>query len=83
MNNLIEKIMTHKEIRMIFNEVLDNLYKRGPISGTDMEILSYLNVYEKEEFEKYSDRILKYMGIHFKSIPNGDLHDVIFSMYKK
>ena len=69
MNNVIQKILEHKETETIFNYVLNKLYTEGPVSTTVLEILSYLYIYEKESFEKHNDKILKYMGVNYKDVP--------------
>ena len=83
MNNVIQKIIEHQEIDSIFNYAITNLYTDGPISTTVLEILSYLYIYENETFQKYSNKILKYMGVYYKDVPVNSLMDVIFGMYKR
>ena len=83
MNNVIQKIIEHQEIDSIFNYAITKLYTDGPISTTVLEILSYLYIYENETFQKYSNQILKYMGVHYKNVPVNSLTDVIFGMYKR
>lgn len=83
MNNVIQKIIEHQEIDSIFNYAITNLYTDGPISTTVLEILSYLYIYENETFKKYSNKILKYMGVYYKDVPVNSLMDVIFGMYKR
>ena len=65
MKDIIEKIINGVEIESICENVTLNLYKNGPNNITDMEILCYLCVYQTEIFEKYQDRILKYMGLSY------------------
>lgn len=83
MNNVIQKILEHKETETIFNYVLNKLYTEGPVSTTVLEILSYLYIYEKESFEKHNDKILKYMGVNYKDVPVASLTEAVFGMYKK
>lgn len=83
MNNVIQKIIEHQEIDSIFNYVITKLYTDGPISTTILEILSYLYIYENTTFQKYSNQILKYMGVHYKNVPVNSLADAIFGMYKR
>ena len=83
MKNVISQIVLHKSTHDIFKYVLNNLYTKGPISVTDMEILSYLNLYEPVEFLKFSNDILKYMAVYYKDIPTSDLKSVVFGMHRK
>lgn len=83
MNNIIQKIISKKEIEKTFNYVLGNLYKNGPTSTTDMEILSYLALYSPENFEKYKNSILSFMGVFYKEIERETLKEVVFGQYKK
>lgn len=83
MNNIIDKIIRHENIEDIFQWILRRLYINGPVSITDMEILSYLYIYTQDEFKKYNNEILKFMGVNYKNIPVENLYDVIFGMYNK
>ena len=83
MNNLIKKIITGNDIEHIFRYVLTNIYKNGPINSTDLEILSYLSVYQKEIFCNYQNRILKYMGLYYKNVISATLPEVVFGMHEK
>ncbi|PKV48867.1 helicase-like protein [Aquimarina sp. MAR_2010_214] len=83
MKNLISNIIESKNINGVFSYVLENLYKNGPVSTTDMEILSYLKLYNPEEFEIYQDRVLNYMGVFYKNIEPKTLKEVVFRQYRK
>lgn len=83
MSDLIKDIIAGENIENTFKIVLDNLYKKGPISITDMEILSYLMLYYPIEFEKHKNSILNSMGVFYKNTPKETLKDVIFGQYKK
>ncbi len=83
MNDLIRKIIAGNDIEHIFRYVLTNIYKNGPTNITDLEILCYLSVYQKEIFSNYQNRILKYMGLYYKNVITNTLPEVIFGMYAK
>ena len=68
MNNLISNIIQSNTTEDVFSFVLDNLYKKGPVSTTDMEILSYLKLYNPEAFNFHQDMILNYMCVFYKDI---------------
>jgi len=83
MKEVIKNIINGDQISEIFDHVINNLYMRGPVDGTDMEILSYLALYRPDEFEIYKDRILNYMGVFYKDVKRNSLKEVIFGQYKK
>lgn len=83
MKNLISNIIESKNINNVFLYVLENLYKNGPVSTTDMEILSYLKLYETEEFEIHQDMILNYMGVFYKDVEPKTLKEIVFRQYRK
>ncbi len=83
MNNIIRKIIQGENIDTIFNYVLDNLYKDGPTSVTDLEILSYLKLYQPEKFAIYKNSILNYMGVFYKDTERNTLKEVVFTQYRK
>lgn len=83
MNNVILKIISQEDIDKTFIYVLNNLYKNGPVSTTDMEILSYLALYSPSNFEEYNSSILNFMGVFYKDVERETLQEVIFSQYKK
>lgn len=83
MKEVIKNIINGNQIDEIFDHVINNLYTKGPVDGTDMEILSYLAEYRPDEFEIYKNRILNYMGVFYKDVKRSSLKDVIFGQYKK
>lgn len=82
MNNLINKIINGEDLDEIYSFVLESLYKNGPVGTTDMEILSYLALYQPESFTSYENKVLNYMSVFYKSTENETLKDVVFSQYK-
>lgn len=83
MNELISKIKAGEDIDNIFSYVLDNIYKKGPVSTTDMEILSYLMLYQPEKFEIHKNSILNYIAVFYKETEKDTLQDVVFGQYRK
>ena len=83
MKEVIKNIINGNQISEILEYVISNLYMKGPVDGTDMEILSYLAEYCTDEFEIYKDRILNYMGVFYKDVKRNSLKEVIFGQYKK
>ncbi|MEP5255479.1 MAG: DEAD/DEAH box helicase [Winogradskyella arenosi] len=82
MNNLIANIIQSDDIGDIISYVLDRLYKNGPQSTTDMEILSYLKLYQAEEFNIHETRALNYMGVFYKDVEPTTLKEVVFRQYR-
>lgn len=83
MNNVIRDIIEGKNVKDIFTYVLGSIYEKGPILVTDMEILSYLAIYQPAEFEEHKTSILNYMGVFFKETDRDTLREVVFGQYKK
>jgi ATP-dependent RNA helicase DOB1 len=83
MNEVISNIMSTDDIGDIISFVLDRLYKNGPVSTTDMEILSYLKLYKPEQFNIHQDKVLNYMGVFYKDVDPGSLKEVIFRQYRR
>lgn len=83
MNELVKRIIAGDDIENIFAYVLNNLYKNGPVSVTDMEILSYLDLYHSEKFEEYKNTVLNYMGIFYKETERNTLREAVFGQYRK
>lgn len=83
MKDLIKNIIDGNRIDEIFSFVLDNIYKNGPVSVTDMEILSYLALYHPAKFESHKSSILNYMAVFYKDTSRETLKDVVFGQYKK
>lgn len=83
MTDLIKRIITGDDIESIFIYVLDRIFKNGPISVTDMEILSFLELYHPDVFENYKNTILNYMAVFYKETERATLKDVVFGQYRR
>lgn len=84
MKNVIKNIINNENIDDVLSFVLDRIYRNGPVSTTDMEIISYLKLYRPEEFKVYEERVLNYMGIFYKKdIQPQTLREVVFRQYRK
>jgi len=82
MNDLIKKIIIGQELDEIFSYVENNIFQKGPISTTDMEILCYLKLYQPKIFEKHENTILNYMSLFYKDTEANTLKDLVFTEYK-
>lgn len=83
MKDLIKNIISSEDIGEVVSYVLDRIYKNGPVSTTDMEILSYLKLYKPEAFKIHQERVLNYMGVFYKDIEPQTLKEVIFRQYRR
>lgn len=83
MDNVIERIIKGENLQEIIEQVRKNIYINGPISMSDMEILSYFKYYQQEFFSKYEGDILERMGIFYKENDVNSLEGLIMSNYKK
>lgn len=83
MKDVIKNIIENKNIDKIFSYVLSKLYKNGPVEITDMEIISYLSLYQSEKFELYKNSILNYMSVFYKNVPRETLKEAVFGQYKR
>lgn len=82
MENLIHKIINGENIEEIVSFVLNRIYTNGPTNISDMEILSYLSLYQKDVFEKYKKSILNYIGAFYKGTESNTLKSKVFSLYR-
>ena len=83
MNNAISRIINNDNISDILACVLNNLFENGPVNTSDLEILTYLNIYHKDFFNNHLDKILNFMGIFYKnSLTTNTLEEVVFGQYK-
>lgn len=83
MKDVIKNIIEGHDIEKIISYVMDRLFKIGPIEISDMEILTYLFIYQSEKIEEHKNSIINFMGIFYKDSPRESLKDVVFGQYKK
>jgi len=81
--NLIQKIINGEDLEEIYNQTIDNLFKIGPINTTDLEVLTYLCIYNRDFFESHLDKVLNFMGIFYKDLKFHSLEEVIFGQYRR
>lgn len=84
MKNLISKIINNENIPEIFSYAINNIYRKGPIEISDLEILTYISIYNKEFFDENLDKVLNFMGIFYKkNFKSTTLEELIFGQYRK
>jgi ATP-dependent RNA helicase DOB1 len=82
MKNVIKKIIAGTDLEDIFSYVKNNIFRNGPVSITDMEILCYLKLYHSELFDHHENTILNYMSLFYKETETHTLKDLVFTEYK-
>lgn len=84
MKNLISKIINNENIPEIFSYAINNIYRKGPIEISDLEILTYISIYNKEFFDENLDKVLNFMGVFYKKkFQSTTLEEVVFGQYRK
>lgn len=83
-NNVIKNIIQGDNLDDILNETLEHVYKDGPISVTDMEVLSYFAEYQPEVLANEIDRLLLYMGMYYKvkNVQPHSMKELIQTLYR-
>jgi ATP-dependent RNA helicase DOB1 len=82
MNDIIKSVIAGDNIDSILREIHDRIFMNGPISITDMEIVSLLSLYQNEKFRQFESSILLYMGVFYKEITGATLQSQVFEQYK-
>jgi len=82
MDDLIRKIKAGNQIEEITNYVIDDIYKNGPVEGTNLEILACIKYYQPTLFKEYESDILSVMGLFFKDIQVNSFKSLIMQDYK-
>ncbi|WP_312746698.1 DEAD/DEAH box helicase [Sphingobacterium multivorum] len=82
--NFIRRIIESEKIEDIFSFVLNNIFRNGPNTVSDLEILTLLCVYHPEQFQNYLSKILFFIGIFYKTdLQTSSLEEVIFGQYRR
>lgn len=83
-NNVIKNIIQGNNLDDILNETLEHVYKDGPISVTDMEVLSYFAEYQPEVLANEIDKLLLYMGMYYKvkNVQPHSMKELIQTLYR-
>lgn len=83
MNNLIKKIVKGEEIDLILQKVINNIFRNGPVKISDLEIITYLTIYQPEIINQNINSILNFMGIFYKNTTTNSLEEVVFGQYHR
>ena len=79
---LIEDII-YNNVESILSQAINHIYTNGPISTTDMEVLSYISIYQPDLFSKYLSTIINYLAIFYKKPKVNTLQELVFQQYKE
>lgn len=66
MAELIAQIKDGRNVEIALQSILNNLHTQGPINYGDLEILSYIKLYQPSLFVRYEKTVLNLMGLFFK-----------------
>lgn len=83
MRDIIKKIIKGEDLDNIVDYVKRNLFKNGPVSRSDLEILSYLKLYHPDLFRAHENTFLNYMSLFYKPTEARTFKDLIFLSYKQ
>ena len=72
MTELIGRIKDGEDAEIPLQTILNSLHTQGPVDHGDLEILSYIKLYQPALFSKYEKTILNLMGLFFKGGLLGD-----------
>lgn len=83
MTDLISRIKNGEDVESYLKGILDSLHSNGPIDYGDLEILSYIKLYQPDLFIDYEKTILSLMGLYFKRelTDDRDLRAMVSNIY--
>ena len=80
---LIEDIIYNNNVESILSQAINHIYTNGPISTTDMEVLSYISIYQPDLFSKHLSTTINYLAIFYKKPKVNTLQELVFQQYKE
>ena len=83
MKSVIEKIIDGDGVEIILSEITNRIFAHGPSDATDLELLTYIKIYQPELFKTQEKSILMMMGLFFKNLETQSFRDVVFDIYRK
>lgn len=67
MTDFITQVKNGENVEATIESILNSLHANGPVDYGDLEVLSYVKLYQPEVFQKYEKTVLNLMGLYFKS----------------
>jgi len=77
----LEQIIKGENIERNITEILRNIHLNGPISSMDFELLSYAKKFHPELFAKYEPKLIKLMGLFYKTETPKSLIEEVYSIF--
>lgn len=77
------KIIRAKNSDKVITDIINKIYKEGPISNVDLEKLAYIKLFHPEIFKLYESKILYLMGLFYKPLKPHSLVEVVYNAYSK
>ena len=68
MKSVIEKIIDGDGVEIILSEITNRIFAHGPSDATDLELLTYIKIYQPELFKTQEKSRLMMMGLFFKNL---------------
>jgi ATP-dependent RNA helicase DOB1 len=66
MADLITRIKDGEDVELYLQSILNRLHNNGPADYGDLEVLSYIKLYQPDLFSEYEKTVLNLMGLYFK-----------------
>ena len=76
-------IIRAKNVDKVITDIINKMYKEGPISNVDLEKLAYIKLFHPEIFKLYESKILYLMGIFYKPLEPHSLVEMVYNAYAK
>ena len=76
-------VIRAKNVDKVITDIINKMYKEGPISNVDLEKLAYIKLFHPEIFKLYESKILYLMGIFYKPLEPHSLVEMVYNAYAK
>ena len=77
------KIIRAKNVDKIITDIINKMYKEGPVSNVDLERLAYIKLFHPNIFKLYESKILYLMGLFYKPLKPNSLVEMAYYAYAK
>lgn len=76
-------VIRAKNVDKVITDIINKMYKEGPISNVDLEKLAYIKLFHPKIFKMYESKILYLMGIFYKPLKPHSLVEMVYNAYAK
>ena len=80
---MISEIIQGNDLESKILIILRDLHLNGPVSAKDFELLSYAKKYHFETFKNYEAKLIKLMGLFYKSENPDSLIEEVYSIFSE